>query len=120
MQSSLQGIKNCANSHLVGLILTLIHDARTHEHKINYTYFDIVTTMMYRNCSGLCYTASEQTFTDFFRTVMTITVVMVVKLMSITFYLTLPLFRPYIPAISLCTYIYIYILLTYSMVESPS
>jgi len=85
MQSSLQGIKNCEKSHLAGLILTLIHDAWTHEHKINYSYFDIVTTMMYRNCSGLCYTASEQAITYLFRTVMTITVVMVLKLMSITF-----------------------------------
>ena len=74
-----------AKSYLVGLFLTLIHDAPTHEHRVKYFSFDIVTTMMYRNCSGLYYTAREQVFTDFFRTVMTVTVVKVVKLMSITF-----------------------------------
>ena len=85
IQSSLQGIKNCAKSHLVGLFFTLIHDAWTHEHTINCSYFDIVTTMMYRNCNGLYYAALEQVFTYFYRTIMTVTVVMVVKLMSITF-----------------------------------
>ena len=63
----------------------ITRNMQTHEHKIKYAYFDIVTTMMYRNCSGLYYTAWEQVFTDFFRTVTIITVVMVVKLMSITF-----------------------------------
>jgi len=39
--------------HLIGLFLTLIHDARLHEHTITYSYFDIITTVMYSNCSGL-------------------------------------------------------------------
>jgi len=39
------------------IILAFIDDAWTHEHKVNDSYFDIVSTMMYRNCNNLKFTA---------------------------------------------------------------
>jgi hypothetical protein len=49
-----RNIINCIQSHLVGQLLTLIHDARTHEHKIHLYLVFTLTKALYFYIRTVC------------------------------------------------------------------